>query len=88
MVHKQKWAWRQIYNMGYKTEKYQTTNRQHSCTKYVLETYRRMQYAEEDKLTGSCDAQTVSGIFSVFYIVLFIYVYALTFWHLSFTFKF
>ena len=32
----------------------------HSCTKDVLEMYRRMQYAEEDKLTGSCDAaQTV-----------------------------
>ena len=34
-----------------------------------------MQYAEEDKLTGSCDTtQTVSGTFSIFCIVLFIYV--------------
>jgi len=75
MVYKQKWAWRQIHNMGYKMEKYRTNNRQHSCTKDVLETYRRMQYAKEDKLTGRCDAaQTVSGTFSVFYVVLFIYV--------------
>jgi len=78
-VYKQKWAWRQIHNMGYKMEKYWTNNRQHSCTKDVLETYRRMQSAKEDKLTGRCDAaQTVSGTFSVFYIVLFIYVCALT----------
>ena len=36
MVYKEKWTWRQIHNMCYKTEKYQTNERKHSCTKDVL----------------------------------------------------